>query len=318
MKRKLQITYDFGPVSIINMKIRMLDAGRVNVDELNILLNRICKKCADLVDASASSIFLKEGEFFIMRAAFGYSQQLVGKAGYKQGEGITGWIALGNKFVANSDKELKRDPKHIGKYDKELWGDGKSSCCGMIGIPLVSDGIIIGLIKVENKKKSAFTEDDEKSLEIFAIAAAAAIESKRELINIIKGFYVFVLMPFSKEFDDVYECGIKPTINKLGMRCERVDEILDSKEDILTEIYNGIKRADFIVADMSGKNSNVFYEVGYADALGKKIIFLTKKRKDIPFNLTLRNHIIYDGKIKFLSNKLEERLKAMVNARTRT
>jgi nucleoside 2-deoxyribosyltransferase len=288
------------------------------VDELDLLLNKICERCAELVDASASSIFLKEGELFIMRAAFGYSQQLVGNARYRKDEGITGWIAGGNTFRAISDEEIRRHPKHKGKYDDELWGKGKSSCCGMIGTPLISDGIIIGLIKVENKKTSGFTEDDEKSLKIFAITAATAIESKRELINIINGFYVFVLMPFSKEFDDVYECGIKPTINKLGMRCERVDEILDLKEDILTEIYNGIKRADFIVADMSNKNSNVFYEVGYADALGKKIIFLTKKKEDIPFNLTLRHHIIYEGGIKELSDKLEEKLKAMVNARART
>ncbi len=283
-------------------------------DELNILLDKICKYSAELVNASASSIFLLEGESFIMKAAFGYSQQLVGKARYSPGEGITGWIGQGNTFVANSDDELKKDSRHIGKYDGELWKGKNTSCCGMIGIPLVSDNIIIGLIKVENKNMGTFSEEDVRSLKIFALSVAAAIEAKKDLINMIKGYYVFVLMPFSEDFEEIYEYGIKQTVNRLGMHCERVDEIEAFHDDnILTQIYNGIKRANFIIADMTNKNPNVFYEVGYAHALGKKVILLTQKKEDIPFDMNQRNHIIYKGKIKTLSTKLDKRLRAMLN-----
>ena len=78
--------------------------------------------------------------------------------------------------------------------------------------------------------------------------------------------FVFVLMPFSEEFDDVYKLGIKPACHDAGAHCERVDEQMFS-ESMLERIYNQIAKADLLVADMSGKNENVFYEVGYAHAL---------------------------------------------------
>jgi nucleoside 2-deoxyribosyltransferase len=120
-------------------------------------------------------------------------------------------------------------------------------------------------------------------------------------------------MPFAEKFDEIYEYGIKLTVNRLGMYCERVDEIVSIDDDnILAQIYGGIKRADFIIADMTDKNPNVFYEVGYAHALGKRVILLTQEKEDIPFNLNQRNHIIYEGKIKILSTKLEKRLRALI------
>jgi hypothetical protein len=75
--------------------------------------------------------------------------------------------------------------------------------------------------------------------------------------------FVFVLMPFSDEFDDVYRSGIRPACETAGVHCERVD---DQKfdETILERIYNQIQSAKIIVADMTGCNPNVFYEVGYA------------------------------------------------------
>src|ERR1041384_2230704 len=86
--------------------------------------------------------------------------------------------------------------------------------------------------------------------------------------------FVFVLMPFASDFDDVYRLGIKPACEKAGAYAERVDEQL-FQESILQRVYNQIAKADVIVSDMSGKNPNVFYETGYAHALGKPVILLT-------------------------------------------
>ena|ERR1035437_7115482 len=86
--------------------------------------------------------------------------------------------------------------------------------------------------------------------------------------------FVFVLMPFDSSFDDIYKLGIKAACHDAGAYCERVDEqILD--ESMLERIYNQIYKADIIVADMTGKNPNVFYEAGYAHALGKSTILMT-------------------------------------------
>lgn len=91
-------------------------------------------------------------------------------------------------------------------------------------------------------------------------------------------------MPFDESFDDTYQLGIKASCEQTNAYCERVDEQI-FQETILDRIYNQIARADLIIADMSGRNPNVFYEVGYAHALNKPTILITKSAADIPFDL---------------------------------
>lgn len=119
--------------------------------------------------------------------------------------------------------------------------------------------------------------------------------------------FVFVLMPFAPEFDDVYELGIKAACTGSGMHCERVDEQI-FEGTILERIYNQIAKADVIVADMTGRNPNVFYETGYAHALGKRVVLLTQTPDDIPFDMKHYPHIIYERRITNLKQQLERRL----------
>lgn len=120
--------------------------------------------------------------------------------------------------------------------------------------------------------------------------------------------FVFVLMPFSKQFDDIYELGIKDACLKAGAYCERLDEQI-YVENSLERIYNQISKADIIIAEMTGRNPNVFYEVGYAHALNKRVILLTQNAEDIPFDLKHYPHIVYEGKIKELQTQLEARVR---------
>lgn len=119
--------------------------------------------------------------------------------------------------------------------------------------------------------------------------------------------FVFVLMPFDSKFDDTYQLGIKAACTEAGAYCERVDEQLFD-ESILQHTYNQIARADVIVADMTDQNPNVFYEVGYAHALGKRVILLTQRAKEIPFNLEHFPHIVY-GSIADLKRRLKRRVR---------
>jgi len=120
--------------------------------------------------------------------------------------------------------------------------------------------------------------------------------------------FVFVLMPFEENFRDVYEVGIKPACNDAGAYCERVDKQI-FVENILERVYNQIAKADVIVAEMTGRNPNVFYEVGYAHALNKRVILLTKKTDDIPFDLKHYPHIVYGESIATLKTQLEMRVR---------
>lgn len=119
--------------------------------------------------------------------------------------------------------------------------------------------------------------------------------------------FVFVLMPFAGEFDDVYKLGIRPACEEVGAYAERVDEQL-FVGSITQRIYNQISKADVVVADMTGRNPNVFYEVGYAHALGKPVVLLSRAADDIPFDLKDYPHIIYGGSIADLIPNLTKKV----------
>jgi hypothetical protein len=119
--------------------------------------------------------------------------------------------------------------------------------------------------------------------------------------------FVFVLMPFDQTFDDIYKFGIKGAADDVGAYAERIDEQIFS-EGILDRIFNQISKADVVVADMTGRNPNVFYEVGYAHALGKIVVLLTQNADDIPFDLKHKQHTVYGGKIELLRKELAAKL----------
>lgn len=134
----------------------------------------------------------------------------------------------------------------------------------------------------------------------------------REIGRIVKTKYAFVCMPFAQEFENYYEAGIKPALLECGFKCVRADE-LEHNNDILEVVYDQIKSAHIIVADMTGRNPNVYYEVGYAHAMGKDVLLLTQRTEDLPFDLRGFNHIVYEGRITVLKEKITQRLKAKMS-----
>jgi hypothetical protein len=123
--------------------------------------------------------------------------------------------------------------------------------------------------------------------------------------------FVFVLMPFDIDFNDIYEIGIKEAAEAAGAYAERIDKQIFT-ENILERLYNQINKADVVVADMTGRNPNVFYEVGYAHALGKIVILLTKKADDIPFDLQHYPHIVYGNSLSGLRSDLSKWLSVAI------
>lgn len=119
--------------------------------------------------------------------------------------------------------------------------------------------------------------------------------------------FAFVLMPFDASFGDVYHLGIQAACKEVGIFCERVDEQI-FQETILERIVSQIRSADLLIAEMTGRNPNVFFEVGFAQALKKRIILVTRDSDDIPFDLRPFPHVIYDGSISRLKAELVRRI----------
>lgn len=103
----------------------------------------------------------------------------------------------------------------------------------------------------------------------------------------------FVIMPFRDELNKFYNDIIKPTAMSIPeMQCLRADEIYDNKA-IIDDIWEGINEAKVLIADLTGRNANVFYELGLAHARGKEVILIAQTEDDIPFDLLHLRHIIY-------------------------
>lgn len=105
----------------------------------------------------------------------------------------------------------------------------------------------------------------------------------------------FVIMPFGGYFDDYYRNIIKPVIELNSLSPLRADEIY-APGVIIEDIYKQIVEAHICIADVTGRNPNVSYELGLAHALNKPTIIITQHLDDIPFDYKHLRSIIYDTK----------------------
>jgi hypothetical protein len=102
----------------------------------------------------------------------------------------------------------------------------------------------------------------------------------------------FVMMPFRAETDLLYRGLIKPAVERHGLASLRADEIF-ATGSVTEQIRVAIQQSRLCVADMSGRNPNVLYEVGIAHTLGKPTVLLTQDIDDVPFDLRTIRHIQY-------------------------
>ncbi len=106
--------------------------------------------------------------------------------------------------------------------------------------------------------------------------------------------FVFILMPFRDDMETLYREVIKPTVEGRGFSCYRADDFFTANK-IMDDIEVAIDSAVFVIADLSGRNPNVFYEVGMSHAKRKRVILLTQKLEDVPFDLRPWRHIVYQN-----------------------
>ena len=102
----------------------------------------------------------------------------------------------------------------------------------------------------------------------------------------------FTVMPFDSRFEGVWLNVIKPTIENHGDNCLRADNFF-KVGSILDDIITSIKEVDYIIADLTIHNPNVYYELGYSHALEKKVILITQDISSIPFDLKHQRMIVY-------------------------
>jgi hypothetical protein len=103
----------------------------------------------------------------------------------------------------------------------------------------------------------------------------------------------FVMMPFGGWFDRYYQEVYVPAIKEAGLEPVRADELF-STGSVVEQIWEQISKAKVLLADLTDKNPNVFYELGLAHAAVKPVVFTAAKIDDIPFDLRHLRVIVYE------------------------
>ncbi len=122
---------------------------------------------------------------------------------------------------------------------------------------------------------------------------------------------VSAMMPFDAAFTSVYN-SIRLAAEQVQLRCRRADDIWENAS-IIQDVVSLIDRSRVVVCDCTGKNPNVFYEVGIAHTLGREVILITQNEGDIPFDVGHLRHIKYLNNTEGL-----EALKEALQARMQT
>lgn len=130
----------------------------------------------------------------------------------------------------------------------------------------------------------------------------------------------FMVMPFGKQaLDSAYEDYIKPIAEECGLEMRRGDDAFGSHA-IIDDIRKSIDESDLVIADLTGRNPNVFYEVGMCHALNKKVLLLSQSQDDIPFDVRHLRVLIYNDSLhgaKLLEKNLRSHLESIFDVKTK-
>jgi hypothetical protein len=124
------------------------------------------------------------------------------------------------------------------------------------------------------------TDCDPESIGAFAREVVTLAE------RLVTPTEVFVIMSFAESgpLIDAYET-FKRVCGAHGFRAFKVDQHFDARQRIVPSIISSIRRAAFIIADLTEPRPNVYYELGYAQALGKDILTTAQKGTPLPFDV---------------------------------
>jgi len=118
----------------------------------------------------------------------------------------------------------------------------------------------------------------------------------------------FVMMPFAAPLGEYYNKIYEPAITKAGLKAVRADDDIFGTGKIIDQIWSGITSAKVLIAELTNRNPNVYYELGLAHALKKPVVLVCSNEQDVPFDLKHIRVIYYDMHDPFWGTKLIEKV----------
>jgi hypothetical protein len=102
----------------------------------------------------------------------------------------------------------------------------------------------------------------------------------------------FVALPLMKPFTDYFSAVIEPAARDSGLTAKTSAQIYEAGS-IIRSIWDKIWAASVVIADVTGRNPNVNYELGICHALGVPTIILSQSIDDVPFDYRQLRCILY-------------------------
>lgn len=228
--------------------------------------------------------------------------ELLRIAGYPEKSRVIGtkWRYLYDVFTEFSDKPDGQ--YHIAKIiqafcDPTQWISRESVRKQVMNT--LNEGLAYINLQLNEDAKIVITERKISHIAV-EVPPEAVLQPKQILVNPIfrareietEQTLCFILMPFKAPFDRLYREKIKPSVEACGYMCLRADDLF-SPTPILEDVWIHICKSKVIIADATGRNPNVFYEMGIAHTVGKPIIIITQDKADIPFDVAQFRYFVY-------------------------
>ena len=132
----------------------------------------------------------------------------------------------------------------------------------------------------------------------------------------------FVIMPISDadgyskgHFDRVYEYIIVPACKLAGYKAVRADETSKTNV-IIVDILKNILACEMAICDLSARNPNVFYELGFRQAFNKKTVLMKDEKTSRPFDISAMRSFEYQSSLRI--DLVNEAIGKLVKALTET
>lgn len=147
-----------------------------------------------------------------------------------------------------------------------------------------------------------------------AVPGGGVVTTSPKRVAVADGTTCFVMQPFGGHLGTYYEAIFKPAIEQAGLVAVRADDDIFATGKVMDQVWRGIRQASVLVAELTSKNPNVFYELGLAHALEKPVILVSSNQEDVPFDLRHIRAIFYDQNDPFWGQKLIDKISDNIKA----
>lgn len=171
-------------------------------------------------------------------------------------------------------------------------------------------------ILLDNLRKASLIDESDGKRRVLDVSEtikaasgeASDLKSRGKPTGVRTGDSCFVMQPFREPFGGYYSKVLVPAIEKAGLRPVRADDDIFATGKVVDQIWRGINDAKVLVAELTSRNPNVFYELGLAHALGKPVVLVSSTQEDVPFDLRHIRVIYYETSDPFWGQKLIEKI----------